>query len=44
LAIFILRFSESTCSGAYQVSDGFLLQAIWVNKSLSMMWVQNVIF
>jgi hypothetical protein len=30
-------FSESTCSGAYQVSDGFLFQAIWVNKSLSMM-------
>jgi hypothetical protein len=23
---------------AYQVSDGFFVQAIWVNKSLSMMW------
>jgi hypothetical protein len=33
-----LIFSESTCSGAYQVSDGFFVQAIWVNKSLSMMW------
>jgi hypothetical protein len=37
LSYFHFTFPESTCSGAYQVSDGFLFQAIWVNKSLSMM-------
>jgi hypothetical protein len=42
--IFNLMFSESTiymlCSGVFQISNYFLFQAIWVNKSLSMMWLQ----
>jgi hypothetical protein len=37
MSYFHLRFPESTCSRAYQVSDGFLVQPIWVNKSLRMM-------
>jgi hypothetical protein len=39
--IFNLMFSESKCSGVSKISNHFLFQAIWVNKSLSMMWVPS---
>jgi hypothetical protein len=32
----ISRFTKSTCSVVSKISYGFLFQAIWVNKSLSM--------
>jgi hypothetical protein len=31
-------FSESTCSGVSKISNLFLCEHFWVNKSLSMMW------
>jgi hypothetical protein len=42
--IFNLIFSESTCSGVSKISNFFLCEHFWVNKSLSMMGSLNPFF